>query len=86
MKYRNTFRASPVASACALGAAALALSACGGNDDPSIVQPRISARAKSVLTADGYQFRDANGSGKLDPYEDWRLPVEQRIADLWSRK
>src|SRR4029079_3483721 len=29
--------------------------------------------------------KDLNGNGKLDPYEDWRLPVEQRVNDLLSR-
>jgi beta-glucosidase len=38
-----------------------------------------------VLTIDGRQFKDANGNGTLDPYEDWRLPVEARVADLVSR-
>jgi len=26
-----------------------------------------------------------NGNGQLDPYEDWRLPVAQRVEDLLSR-
>lgn len=32
-----------------------------------------------------YAFKDLNRNGKLDPYEDWRLPVEQRAKDLASR-
>jgi len=36
-------------------------------------------------TQDGLKFRDLNKNGSLDPYEDWRLPVEQRVADLVSR-
>lgn len=31
---------------------------------------------------DGKQFKDLNGNGKLDPYEDWRLSVDDRINDL----
>ena len=38
-----------------------------------------------MLTVDGRQFRDANGSGTVDRYEDWRLPVEARVDDLVSR-
>ncbi|MDR2177240.1 MAG: glycoside hydrolase family 3 C-terminal domain-containing protein [Treponema sp.] len=38
-----------------------------------------------ILTQDGYAFKDLNRSGALDPYEDWRLPWEERIADLASR-
>jgi len=27
-------------------------------------------------------FRDLNKNGQMDPYEDSRLPVEERVADL----
>lgn len=36
----------------------------------------------SILEVDGFAFKDLNGNGVLDPYEDWRLPIEERIADL----
>lgn len=36
-------------------------------------------------TADNFEYRDLNSNGKLDPYEDPRLPVEARVADLLSR-
>src|ERR1035441_5686307 len=48
-------------------------------------QPKIEARNAPVIAKDGLKFRDLNRNGSLDPYEDWRLPVEQRIADLLSR-
>lgn len=48
-------------------------------------QPAIGVRSKAVLQVDGYAFRDANGNGRLDPYEDWRLAPEQRAADLLPR-
>lgn len=51
----------------------------------AVEQPPITARSKPVLTVDGLRFKDANGNGRLDPYEDWRLPVEQRVADLVAR-
>jgi beta-glucosidase len=32
-----------------------------------------------------YAFKDLDRDGKLSPYEDWRLPVEERARDLASR-
>ena len=37
---------------------------------------------KHVLVIDGFAFKDLNRNGKLDDYEDWRLPVRRRVADL----
>ncbi|RZA34975.1 MAG: glycoside hydrolase family 3 protein [Lysobacteraceae bacterium] len=48
-------------------------------------QPLIGVRSKAVLNIEGRAFRDANGNGRLDPYEDWRLSAEQRAADLLPR-
>lgn len=45
-------------------------------------QPGLGARVKKVIEVDGLRFRDLNGNGRLDPYEDWRLPVAKRIDDL----
>ena len=38
-----------------------------------------------ILYDKGYAFKDLNRNGSLDAYEDWRLPVEERVADLTSR-
>lgn len=38
-----------------------------------------------VLNVDGIEFRDLNKNGKLDPYEDKRQTVEERIEDLLSQ-
>jgi beta-glucosidase len=38
-----------------------------------------------ILYVDGFAFKDLNKNGVLDPYEDWRLPIEERIADLVLR-
>lgn len=35
-----------------------------------------------LLEEDGYAFKDLNKNGKLDVYEDWRRPYEERIQDL----
>ncbi|WP_312107326.1 glycoside hydrolase family 3 N-terminal domain-containing protein [Lachnoclostridium sp.] len=39
----------------------------------------------SILEVDGFAFKDLNKNGALDPYEDWRLPIEERIDDLSSK-
>jgi beta-glucosidase len=36
----------------------------------------------TLLENKGYAFKDLNKNGELDAYEDWRLPVDDRIADL----
>lgn len=38
-----------------------------------------------ILEVDGYAFKDLNRNGKLDKYEDWRLPSEERAKDLASQ-
>jgi beta-glucosidase len=40
------------------------------------------ASGVSILEERGYAFKDLNRNGSLDPYEDWRLPLEERIRDL----
>jgi beta-glucosidase len=44
--------------------------------------PFIAVQSKPVLTVDGLRFKDANGNGKLDVYEDWRRSIDERTADL----
>ncbi|WEK41459.1 MAG: glycoside hydrolase family 3 N-terminal domain-containing protein [Candidatus Brevundimonas colombiensis] len=41
--------------------------------------------AAASLAVDGQSFRDLNHNGKLDPYEDHRLPMDARIADILGR-
>ena len=38
-----------------------------------------------LIEVDGYAFKDLNDNGELDPFEDWRLPAEERAAD-WAAK
>lgn len=38
-----------------------------------------------ILTIGGNKFKDLNKNGKLDKYEDWRLPVDERAKDLASK-
>lgn len=81
---KHSFLVQPRPLALAAVTALLALAGCSDGDAP-LEQPAIGVRSKTVLARDGYQFRDANGNGQLDPYEDWRLAVDARVADLLSR-
>ncbi|MDQ0256712.1 beta-glucosidase [Evansella vedderi] len=47
--------------------------------------PKVESRIKNTLTINGKEFRDLNGNGVLDPYENWELPIEERVKDLLSR-
>ncbi|GJH40891.1 beta-glucosidase [Capnocytophaga sp. HP1101] len=38
-----------------------------------------------IITQGGLKFKDLNRNGKLDKYEDWRLPVDVRAKDLASQ-
>ena len=38
-----------------------------------------------IIIVDGLPFKDLSRNGKLEPYEDWRLPAEERARDLASR-
>ncbi|WP_339230504.1 glycoside hydrolase family 3 N-terminal domain-containing protein [Oceanobacillus sp. FSL K6-2867] len=47
--------------------------------------PVVETRVKETIEVDGKEFRDLNANGELDSYEDWRLPVEERVDDLLSK-
>ena len=40
---------------------------------------------KDIIKKGKLLFKDSDGNGKLDPYEDWRLTPEERSADLASQ-
>ena len=44
--------------------------------------PELEARAKPIIKVTGRTFKDLNANGRLDPYEDWRRPVAERVQDL----
>jgi len=48
-------------------------------------QPELGYRTVKILTRHNYKFRDLNKNGRLDKYEDWRLPVDERVSDLLSK-
>jgi beta-glucosidase len=43
------------------------------------------ASGVQILTVDRLAFKDLNKNGKLDIYEDWRLPAEERAKNLASQ-
>jgi beta-glucosidase len=45
----------------------------------------LGHRSAPLLTVDGLTFKDLNKNGKLDPYEDWRMPANIQAADLVQR-
>ena len=49
------------------------------------IQPSLGTRTGRLITRDGLQFRDLNGDGELNPYEDWRRSPEERAVDLVRR-
>ena len=63
----------------------LVASALHAAESPSRSQPVIGARVVEVLRVDGALFKDLNKNGTLDPYEDWRRPLAQRVDDLVSQ-
>lgn len=48
-------------------------------------QPNLGVRSVKILKKSGLEFKDLNKNGKLDKFEDWRLPVETRINDLIAK-
>ena len=48
-------------------------------------QPLLGFRSAQVLKIGSLQFKDLNKNGKLDAYEDWRLPYNTRAKDLLSK-
>ena len=48
-------------------------------------QPEVVARRVNTLLMNNLQFKDLNKNNKLDAYEDWRLPVDQRVDGLMKQ-
>lgn len=49
---------------------------------PTSPDPLALQLSKVVVQAQGQEFRDLNHNGKLDIYEDPRLPLQERVEDL----
>lgn len=48
-------------------------------------QPVLGTRSVAIIEKHGLKFKDLNKNGKLDKYEDWRLPADDRSKDLLSK-
>ncbi|WP_310379078.1 glycoside hydrolase family 3 C-terminal domain-containing protein [Flavobacterium sp.] len=46
------------------------------------VPTETNSNRKQEITLNGFTFQDLNNNGKLDIYEDYRLPISSRIQDL----
>ena len=44
--------------------------------------PTLGYDQAKIIQKDGLSFKDLNKNGKLDVYEDWRKPVDERAKDL----
>lgn len=53
--------------------------------DETTGQVRLEARTKEIIEVDGLKFKDLNGNGQLDVYEDWRQDIDARVNDLLSQ-
>jgi len=56
-------------------------------DDPRVEIEGFAweGATRGVIAVDGLDFKDSNGNGTLDPYEDWRLREICRARDLVSK-
>jgi beta-glucosidase len=48
-------------------------------------QPILKSQSAALLKVGKLTFKDLNKNQKLDKYEDWRLPVAERVKDLVSQ-
>jgi beta-glucosidase len=89
MSWKSAFVALAVGLVLVLQAAEQAQAPAAAQSKPAVAapaaQPKIEGRKAPVITVAGLKFRDLNKNGKLDPYEDWRLAVDQRVADLVAK-
>ena len=38
-----------------------------------------------IMEEDGFGFKDLNGRGRLDAFEDWRLPMKERRTVMLNK-
>jgi beta-glucosidase len=69
-----------------IGLLVIAMSNCAGDTKTKqMQQPQLGTRGATLIERDGLKFKDLNKNGKVDDYEDWRLPPAQRSKDLLQR-
>lgn len=79
MKYCHTFL-----KICTVSVSVILLTACSEKTG-QVPQPLLGSRSVTTIEKKNLKFKDLNKNGELDKYEDWRLPDDERIADLVSR-
>ena len=47
--------------------------------------PDIGVTTCGVIVRDGLYFKDSDNDHELDAFEDWRLPAEERAADMVTK-
>ena len=67
------------------GRASFAAAASGPGGDEPARRAGAGPEGAGARPRTACAFRDLNGNGELDPYEDPRLPIEERVADLLAR-
>ena len=50
-----------------------------------VKQVKLGTKNAPILKVNGLEFKDLNKNGKLDKYEDWRLPNSSRALDLVAK-
>ena len=50
-----------------------------------LIQPNLGHQTAKILKKNDLLFKDLNQNGKVDKYEDWRLPIETRVQDLIAK-
>lgn len=68
--------------------ALLALTACRHTSAPEEsgeLGPLVLSKSKKIVEQDGRKFRDLNGNGQIDLYEDAGQAVDERVEDLLSQ-
>lgn len=48
-------------------------------------QVGLETHTKTIIEVDGLKFKDLDGDGELDVYEDWRVETDERVEDLLSQ-
>lgn len=85
MKTTN-FRGVPVRAIwCLAIIVVLCVSSTVNASAQKVVQPILGHRSVEILKDGKLEFKDLNKNHKIDRYEDWRLPVDERIKDLISK-
>ncbi len=82
-QYSFSYRSKATVLGCLLMAFLFACSSSKVSN--SSVQPQLGLRTVDRLKVNNLQFKDLNKNQKLDKYEDWRLPIDERVQDLVSQ-